>query len=61
MGAFEFVVLATLRVGQLMRGCIPTIDGESHRVTVIAQGEIAAGTIARVPATAARTPDVEVV
>jgi DNA-directed RNA polymerase subunit K/omega len=45
LGAFEFVVLATLRAGQLMRGCTPKIDGRSHKLTVIAQSEVAAGLI----------------
>lgn len=43
LGAFEFVVLAMLRAGQLMRGCTPKIDGRTHKHTVIAQFEVAAG------------------
>lgn len=45
MGAFEFVVLAALRTVQLTRGCRPTVGG-SHKVTTIAQLEVAAGTVA---------------
>ena len=46
MNAFEFVVLAALRVTQLTRGSVPRVDG-THKVTVIAQREIAAGKIVR--------------
>jgi len=28
MGSFEFVVLATLRTGQLTRGCLPRVTGD---------------------------------
>ncbi len=45
LGAFEFVVLSMLRAGQLMRGCTPKIDGPSHKHTIIAQSEVAAGLI----------------
>ena len=45
LGAFEFVVLSMLRAGQLMRGCTPKIDGPSHKRTIIAQSEVAAGLI----------------
>jgi hypothetical protein len=45
LGAFEFVVVAMLRAGQLMRGCTPKIDGHSHKHTVVAQSEVAAGLI----------------
>lgn len=44
IGRFEFVVLATLRATQLMRGCLPRIGGV-HKATVIAQAEVAAGKI----------------
>ena len=66
MGAFQFVVLATLRAAQLMRGCRPRVDG-THKATIIAQFEVAEGKVTQVsPATAAigetattlaRTPD----
>ena len=44
IGAFEFVVLASLRAAQLMRGCRPRIDGD-HTVAVAAQMEIADGSV----------------
>src|SRR5262249_50547314 len=44
VGAFQFVVLATLRVAQLMRGCRPKVDG-LHKATVIAQLEVSAGIV----------------
>jgi DNA-directed RNA polymerase subunit K/omega len=50
IGAFEFVVVSTLRAAQLMRGCTPRIDGGNHKATVIAQREVAMGRIARVAA-----------
>jgi DNA-directed RNA polymerase subunit K/omega len=46
MGAFQFVVLATLRAAQLMRGCRPRIDG-THKATVTAQFEVAEGKVTR--------------
>jgi hypothetical protein len=47
VGAFQFVVLATLRVAQLMRGCRPKVDG-IHKATVIAQLEVSAGIVTQV-------------
>ena len=44
VGAFQFVILATLRAGQLIRGCRPTVDG-SHKPIVTAQLEVAEGNI----------------
>ena len=44
MGAFEFVVLSTLRAAQLMRGCRPRVEGD-HKPTIIAQCEIAEGKV----------------
>lgn len=44
--AFEFVVLAGLRAGQLARGCTPHVTG-AHKVAVTAQLEVAAGKVAR--------------
>ena len=44
VGAFQFVVLATLRVAQLRRGCRPKVDG-LHKATVIAQLEVSAGIV----------------
>jgi DNA-directed RNA polymerase subunit K/omega len=47
VGAFQFVVLATLRAAQLMRGCRPRVDG-AHKATVIAQLEVSAGKVRQV-------------
>ena len=47
VGAFQFVVLATLRVAQLMRGSRPKVDG-IHKATVIAQLEVSAGIVTQV-------------
>jgi len=44
IGAFEFVILSALRAAQLMRGCIPKVEG-AHKVTTTAQWEVAAGKI----------------
>ena len=44
--AFEFAVLSGLRAAQLMRGCIPRVEGV-HKKTVIAQMEVAAGRVTR--------------
>lgn len=44
LGAFEFVVLSTLRAAQLMRGCIPKVD-DIHKATMTAQMEVAAGKV----------------
>jgi DNA-directed RNA polymerase subunit K/omega len=46
MNAFEFVVVSTLRAQQLMKGCIPHLDGV-HKATTMAQMEVSAGKIAR--------------
>ena len=44
IGAFQFVVLASLRAVQLTRGCRPRIDG-AHKNTVIAQLEVSQGKV----------------
>lgn len=44
VGTFEFVVLAALRVAQLMRGSRPKVDG-GHKPTVTARLEVAQGKI----------------
>jgi DNA-directed RNA polymerase subunit K/omega len=44
VGAFEFVILASLRAVQLTRGCRPRIDGV-HKNTVIAQLEVSHGKV----------------
>jgi DNA-directed RNA polymerase subunit K/omega len=45
MSAFHFVVLASLRVAQLSRGCLPRVDGGGHKRAVIAQLEVATGIV----------------
>lgn len=44
VGRFQFVVLATLRATQLLRGCRPRVDG-AHKATVIAQIEVSEGKV----------------
>ena len=44
IGAFEFVVLASLRTAQLIRGCAPKMP-TTHKHLVIAQCEVAAGLV----------------
>jgi hypothetical protein len=44
IGAFQFVILASLRATQLMRGCLPRIEGV-HKNTVIAQLEVSQGMV----------------
>ena len=60
MGGFEFVVLATLRATQLIRGCLPRIDG-GHKSTITAQMEVSAGKVTRLltpPAVAVLASDI---
>ncbi len=49
MGAFEFVSLSRLRTVQLMRGCIPTMERNGHKLTIVAQMEVSSGRIHRAP------------
>jgi len=56
IGAFEFVILASLRAVQLTSGCRPRVDGE-HKNTVIAQLEVSQGKVHQSPAFTA-LPDV---
>ncbi len=44
VGVFQFVVLASLRAAQLMRGCRPRIEGV-HKNTVMAQLEVSQGKV----------------
>ena len=46
MGKFKFVVLATLRTAQLMRGCTPRV-GPAGKPVTIAQREVAEGKVLR--------------
>ena len=39
IGVFEFSVLAGLRATQLIRGCVPRVDG-AHTIAVTAQMEV---------------------
>jgi RNA polymerase Rpb6 len=49
LNAFEFAVLASRRVHQLMNGCAPHIAG-TYKATTMAQMEVAAGKVWRVAA-----------
>jgi len=44
VGAFQFVILSTLRAAQLIRGCRPRVDG-MHKATVTAQIEVSEGKV----------------
>jgi hypothetical protein len=45
IGAFQFVVLASLRAAQLIRGCQPRVETGDHKVIVTAQHEVAEGKV----------------
>lgn len=47
MSSFEFVVLASLRVRQLVDGCTPRVLGEGKKTT-IARREVLAGRVPRI-------------
>jgi DNA-directed RNA polymerase subunit K/omega len=47
--AFEFVIVASLRAKQLMNGCVPRSAGH-HKLTTMAQMEVAGGFVAKSPA-----------
>lgn len=49
IGAFQFVVLASLRAAQLTRGCLPRVEGD-HKRTVTAQLEVSQGKVLQVAA-----------
>jgi len=49
VGAYSFAVVSALRAGQLLRGCIPRVNGGDSRATVIAQLEVARGKVAATP------------
>jgi DNA-directed RNA polymerase subunit K/omega len=49
VGAFQFVILSSLRAVQLTRGCLPRVDGV-HKNTVIAQLEVSQGKVIQQPA-----------
>jgi DNA-directed RNA polymerase subunit K/omega len=50
LDAFEFAVLASLRVLQLRRGCTPRV-AHSDKITVTAQMEVAEGKVVALPRT----------
>jgi DNA-directed RNA polymerase subunit K/omega len=52
IGAFEFVILSSLRAQQLIRGCTPRIEG-LHKKTVTAQLEVSQGKVGFATADAA--------
>jgi DNA-directed RNA polymerase subunit K/omega len=49
INAFEFVVLASLRLCQLVDGCTPHVIGDG-KATTIAQREVLAGKVPRIDA-----------
>lgn len=51
MGLFQFVTIASLRAGQLMRGCRPRVDGD-HTTAILAQLEVAEQQVMPSPAIA---------
>jgi DNA-directed RNA polymerase subunit K/omega len=53
--SFEFVVIAALRTAQLQKGCVQRVLG-THKFTTLAQMEIVAGKVRRLPAVAAVIP-----
>jgi DNA-directed RNA polymerase subunit K/omega len=46
--SFEFVILASLRAAQLMRGCSPRVPAAAKKV-ITAQREVAEGKVTRAP------------
>jgi len=46
IGAFEFAVLAARRAKQLIRGCVPKVEG-GHKFVVTAQLEVIAAKVVR--------------
>jgi DNA-directed RNA polymerase subunit K/omega len=55
VNSFEFVVIAALRTAQLQKGCIQRVVG-AHKFTTLAQMEIVAGKVGRLPPVAAVIP-----
>lgn len=47
IGQFEFTVLASQRVAQLMRGCVARCPRDGHKATTVARLEVASGHVAR--------------
>jgi len=57
IGAFQFVVLSSLRAVQLQRGCVPRVEGV-HKVTVMAQLEVSQGMVAEELPLTPRVPSI---
>jgi hypothetical protein len=57
--AFEFVTVSALRNQQLKRGCTPRVFAGTHKGITIAQLEVVAGLVARVPAVFPACPEPE--
>jgi len=55
VNSFEFVIIAALRTQQLQRGCVQRVLG-SHKFTTLAQMEIVAGKVERLPPVVAQLP-----
>ena len=53
--SFEFVIIAALRTAQLQRGCLQRVVG-AHKFTTLAQMEIVAGKVERLPPVAVVIP-----
>ena len=56
INTFEFVVLASLRVRQLVDGCTPRVAWEGKK-TAIARREVLAGKVPRIDVPVLRRPD----
>ena len=55
INTFEFVVIASLRVRQLVDGCTPRVEG-AGKVTAIARREVLAGKVTRIEPAPAIVP-----
>jgi DNA-directed RNA polymerase subunit K/omega len=56
INTFEIVVLASLRVRQLVDGCTPHVLGDA-KLTTIARREVLAGKVLRIPRPARKSID----
>jgi hypothetical protein len=57
--AFEFVTVAALRHKQLRAGSLPRVLSGTHKQITVAQLEVVAGLVERVPAVFPACPPVE--
>jgi len=48
VNSYEFAVVSSLRAHQLMRGCLPRLEGV-HKATTMARMEVAHGKVIRLP------------